>query len=101
MNKHTKEPWTVNGYAIEQDTNKKAWVIGWVEHQENADAEANADHIVSCVNACAGINPEAFPKLLTVLKKIVADGQFEIDHCGKVCFDIEDARVVIVKAEHK
>lgn len=40
-------------------------------------AEANAARIVSCVNSCAGINPEAVPDLLSVLKEAyesLADG---------------------------
>ena len=32
---------------------------------------ANAVRIVACVNACAGINPEAVPDLLATLRDIV------------------------------
>ena len=32
--------------------------------------EANAAHIVACVNACEGINPEAVPELLEAAKGI-------------------------------
>lgn len=34
---------------------------------------ANADRIVQCVNACAGINPEAVPELLAALEVISRD----------------------------
>ena len=30
--------------------------------------QANADRIIACVNACAGINPEAVPELLEALE---------------------------------
>jgi len=32
------------------------------------EIDANAARIVACVNACAGINPEAVPKMLEALK---------------------------------
>lgn len=35
------------------------------------DTEANAARIVACVNACAGINPEAVPDLLTAAEAIL------------------------------
>jgi hypothetical protein len=35
-------------------------------------ADANANCIVACVNACAGLNPEAVPDLLLALRAMVA-----------------------------
>ena len=66
---HTPEPWTCrknthdNGEWVIQ---KKPLPVADVE------CEADARRIVACVNACAGINPEAVPDLI------------------KACQDVED-----------
>ena len=40
------------------------------ENVAGAEREANASRIVACVNACKGINPEAVPVLLGLLRNI-------------------------------
>ena len=37
---------------------------------DTGQAEANADRIVACVNACEGINPDAVPGLLAALMEL-------------------------------
>ncbi len=79
--KHTPEPWE---YGFDEyggyDCCSAGYIIlsaeqhictidvgdyeGKSNHIPNEAAEANAERIVSCVNACAGINPEAVPELL-------------------------------------
>ena len=39
-----------------------------IEDPEGAKAEEVAKRVVTCVNACEGINPEAVPELLATLK---------------------------------
>jgi hypothetical protein len=37
----------------------------------SCDNDSNADHIVACVNACAGINPEAVPDVVAALRDML------------------------------
>lgn len=62
--KHTPEPW----HAFERDGH---WALtaprcGEVGIVNDADQAAR---IVACVNACAGINPEAVPELLAARRR--------------------------------
>lgn len=67
---HTPEPWYI---TLDPQTDKPFEYAGSYEihHGSNAVAEVNgipdADRIVACVNACAGINPEAVPLMLDML----------------------------------
>jgi len=67
--KHTPEPWARRGdmvYTVEDEPGQAACVADC--HAPNTEeAAANADRIVACVNACAGINPAAVPKLLKLV----------------------------------
>lgn len=72
---HTSEPWSAPFLWV-MDKNKMA-IAQTSEHYDQGTREANAQRIVQCVNACAGIkNPEAFsevaPLLRTLDKQIVA-----------------------------
>ncbi len=66
---HTREPWINNGGQIEtdgegRDENERViGAVGTVNEQSRLDT-ANANRIVACVNACAGLNPEAFAELV-------------------------------------
>ena len=73
MNKHTPEPWGVwlnpdgcNRGMITDDALARhiVYVVG-----NTHEAKANGRRIIACVNACAGINPEAVPELLEALKR--------------------------------
>jgi hypothetical protein len=74
--KHTKEPWfftgstigiqLLEGVAIDvADVNR--WCPGTPLRDED---ESNGERIVACVNACAGINPEAVPDLLKACRDL-------------------------------
>ena len=68
--KHTKEPWRW-GY----DADETLFVFAELQEvacirQEQPD-QANAQRICDCVNACAGLNPKAVPKLLEACKAMV------------------------------
>lgn len=89
---HTPEPWTCdeNGVIIAADknraisiaeTSRRRWVMSPYGGTQKfgdmiAEAEANGRRITACVNACAGINPEAIPDFLALLKEAetLADG---------------------------
>ena len=70
--KHTPEPWIACDIADILGLNAGhfeiynkpfgAGIVGWAVTKEDAA------RIVSCVNACKGINPEAVPELLEALE---------------------------------
>ena len=73
--KHTPEPWGVwlnpDGGNLEMITDDGlarhiVYVVG-----NTHEAKANGRRIVACVNACAGINPEAVPNLLEAAKDFI------------------------------
>ena len=73
--KHTPEPWHVGGLSgrgVRADTCGIAWCFSAPDVRPNdpTEAIANAHRIVACVNSCAGIDPEAVPKMLEALKEI-------------------------------
>ena len=91
MTKHTPEPWTTNGarkasnfgqyeaFITGPEVARVATVQGGnVDTREST--EANAARIVACVNACAGLNPEAVPGLVKALKRI----RSREEHCLSV-----------------
>jgi len=60
MNERTKEPWRVMGPCAQWETARifsGARYIGSIGNSDETESEtrANADRIVSCVNACAGM----------------------------------------------
>ena len=89
MRKWTPEPWRQSGNEIVGgDGTDAAFVVckaafGHISPapmfsyigQESADhqpvVDANMNRLVACVNACAGINPEAVPDLLAACKEAV------------------------------
>ncbi len=86
MGKHTPEPWTIdssrNGFTsyvciqgpfINGSGNP---ALCWIEANQPADVnEANANRIVQCVNACAGIDdPDLLLRTAREALKAVADG---------------------------
>ena len=64
MSEHTKEPWRVMGSCAQWEMARifsGARYIGSIGNSDETESEtrANADRIVSCVNACAGMeDPE-------------------------------------------
>ncbi len=78
MTNHTPTPWVADNdlgcKAIKGNkggTHKQAqyteiaWTVGLANEEKD---RANAARIVACVNACAGINPEAVPDLIAALQ---------------------------------
>ena len=57
MSKHTPEPWYFH----------KGMVVYGHEEIDIRD-EANAQRAIACVNACAGINPDAVPDAVAALR---------------------------------
>jgi len=82
--KHTEEPWEVKGrgFAIYRQgyyITSTQGAEGTLKHIQDTN-RANAERIVDCVNSCAGINPEAVPKMLEALRWMVL--QCEGEKCG-------------------
>jgi len=85
MSKHSPEPWEQRIQPEPPENSRWAhssrnpvtihggpngFVVAVVDRNytpTNEYAEANAARIVACVNACAGINPEAVPEMLAML----------------------------------
>ena len=74
--KHAPEPWVISEDS-ENDILSESYGKGngWYEvaapvsgSGNDDDAQANAERIVACVNACEGIDPEAVPAMLEALK---------------------------------
>jgi len=64
---HTPEPWQLDGDTITgRDENGLESPIATLSHYWRARRtdQANGQHVVSCVNALAGYNPEALEELL-------------------------------------
>ena len=68
--KHTPEPWENKTPGKYKAGN--IYAEGEYICTTSGNAQANAERIVACVNACEGINPEAVPDLLEALKGIRA-----------------------------
>lgn len=72
---HTQEPWAVVSGAIVTETGVP---IASMDREtgngtQPVERDDNAKHIVACVNACAGIDPEAIPKLIAALEVATQD----------------------------
>lgn len=85
MSKHTPEPWyraqSVHNYEdVEQcyiygGKNVIAVRVCLRDDDKSDPADANrdtTDHITKCVNACAGINPEAVPGIVEACNGLVS-----------------------------
>jgi hypothetical protein len=79
---HTPEPWAIFDAADRfpgiEAPDAGFSIVLWGNEDEDAGvrgeseehALANAARIVSCVNACAGLNPEAVPEMVKALEEI-------------------------------
>jgi len=72
---HTAEPWSVGTWADKVGVWGKAGdCIAVCDGCSLGDANpSNAARIVTCVNACAGINPNAVPGLVAALEQLVKE----------------------------
>ena len=80
--KHTPGPWTyhhepsLNRYAVRAEPFGTETILSisyWSRTPiwDRERAEADASRIVSCVNSCDGINPEAVPELLKAAENAI------------------------------
>lgn len=74
MTQHTQEPWEVlegvpegGGIAIGPVLDTVGHIVEVTFNGE--EAEANAQRIVACINACQGLNPEGVGALLEAAEK--------------------------------
>lgn len=68
---HAPEPWhasPIGGARIISGSD--GWTIAETPGASEVE-KPNAERIVSCVNSCAGINPEAVPDLIKALEGVV------------------------------
>jgi len=77
--KHGPEPWYIDrddrpgmswnmAIGIRREPYKQVCFMAHSESDNNVEGNANAERIVSCVNACAGIeNPEVIPEVIANL----------------------------------
>lgn len=91
--KHTPEPWVVcalhDKYFILKDLPDMQGRVGVASlATENKRAAANAERIVACVNACAGIaNPAALGDVVEMLRWAVV----QMRRAGMATMSMEDA----------
>ncbi len=108
--KHTPEGWRVKtkkernlndfGMPVAQTIGGN-YFIGNLMDWGAFDEKANADRIVACVNALAGINPEAVPDVVAALRGLLhgvdgAFGRMGIEPFGPA---IDAARAALAKLE--
>ena len=67
MTSHTPTPWVVRGSRIYDANDEETAVATRASPRNRAHTKETANRIVACVNACAGINPEAVKDLRSVL----------------------------------
>jgi hypothetical protein len=125
--KHTPEPWNLFNRGQETfpgiESEGGFSVVIWGDEDDDAGvrgdthdkALANAKRIVSCVNKCAGINPEAVPEMVKALERAVSqmssdatciDGEFgscrsleEMEADGDLPEALVLARAALAKAK--
>lgn len=104
--KHTQEPW--DGIDIDERyfphrvpiVDKNGYRIANVIQNPpgnicDEEAMANAKRIVACVNACAGINPEAVPVLLKMCERVATDIEDFVSVDGQYEFTLEAGRKIV------
>jgi len=74
MTEHTKEPWLVYSrpeeYVIANNEVDDDYRVIALMRPRHSNEIANAARIVACVNACAGLNPEAVPASVSIVRSI-------------------------------
>ena len=95
MTKHTPEPWEIQhdtcAFCRQADRQEFVFNPGPSTGLHGAIVgRADAERIVACVNACAGINPEAIQDLLSFA---VAMAENDSDECVR-----NAAREIVKKA---
>lgn len=93
MPNHTPEPWRphhADPFAVFKEKTQVA-NCGVTGHISSEECIANRDHIVACVNACKGINPEWIPQLIYYCKTLgkIGDGKFNVSSAAMIGFIME------------
>lgn len=65
---------------------------------DTGEGAANIERIVSCVNACEGINPEAVPLMVKALKDLVYFAGMGGDFASNASSLYDNAKAAIAKA---
>lgn len=101
---HTPEPWGVS-YGCIMDRN----CVTVAQHpasdnpwDDGTKWYANRDRIVACVNNCKGLNPEAVPDMLGILRNIGVALEYPRGSEAQIrCLEeiAQDAKYIIRKAE--
>jgi len=107
--RYTPAPWEALDCTIWSASGEGSFPIAqtashWADNKpgsSNAIECVNASRIVACVNACAGINPEAVPKILACLRTV----RTECNNCRGDCSTCplwqDDIPAAIQKATRK
>ena len=104
MGTYTPGPWRLRRSDLAVVNADASALIAWTDRntygKTRDDIQANARRIVACVNACEGINPEAVPDLLTVLRAAVARVELANREGDPILSAwLPDAQAAIAKAE--
>jgi hypothetical protein len=98
---YTPEPWTLmdnpcEAFICSADRDGDL-IVAVVIHGNEL---ANARRIVACVNACAGLNPEAVPKLVTAFSALIDLAErlgVPIERYADIPPELLDARAVLAE----
>jgi hypothetical protein len=120
--KHTQEPWKIGNvqeYQSDRYAKNAEWarirgtdgsLIAKIESvhprgerkSSDFDVESgNAARIVSCVNSCAGINPEAVPDLVEALKGLCNVALHPLSTKAQIRQIAREAREALTKAQNQ
>jgi hypothetical protein len=93
--KHTPEPWEYDGrshslttvHCIMAGPRQIGHAHDFLTVDDGNQAKANAARIVACVNACAGLNPEAVADVVKLAEEAMTDSAtIDGEHGGPGCF---------------
>ena len=116
--RHTREPWFISQVVTKSDglrmfhlDSETDGPVGYFDTLCSIDEgdELDANRIVACVNACAGLDPEAIPAMVEALERFVgwsgrtgaihSDDPSELDALKEWCEDMGKARAALAKAK--
>lgn len=105
MTAHTPEPWrldTDGGSGQYHNIRHNMicsgpYLLG--SRRDTGTAKADAARIVACVNACAGINPEAVPDLLAAVEDALIQFGANADYSEDDANSVSMLRAAINKAK--
>lgn len=106
---HTPEPWKLRIPAkdfeiyLEAGLEEGAVALGVILSKvtDRATQQANADRIVACVNACAGMNPTAITHAMRACKLLLAWRTEETSKEGDAAWRLAAAQGYLESAEYE